>query len=130
MHWAVASGTAGEIIAERVDASKPYAGLTAFEGEQPRVKDSKIAKNYLGEDEIKRLNMITNLSLNFLKSQAEQGHLVRVSQYADKLREIIQLDGRPLIPKGHKGTISKKAADQKASLEIATYKERIRLEKE
>lgn len=130
MHWAVASATAAEIKHERVDAAKPYAGLTSFKGEQPTVKDGKVAKNYLGEDEIKRLNMITNLALNFLKSQAEQGRLVSVSQYTEKLREIVRLDGRPLIPAGHRGEISDEDANKKVSREIAAYTQRIRMERD
>lgn len=130
MHWAVASATAAEIRFERVDAAKPYAGLTHFAGDEPTVKDGEPAKNFLGEDEIKRLNMITNLALNFLKSQAEQGRLVTVAAYSEKLREIVQLDGRPLIPKGHKGEVSKKAADEKVSIEIGAYRHLRRLEKE
>ena len=98
MHWAVASATAAEIIDERVDASKPYAGLTSFDGDQPTAKDGKIAKNYFGEDDIKRLTTITNLSLRFLKSQADQGRLVTVSQYTEKLREIVKLDRRSYSP--------------------------------
>ncbi|MCL4766800.1 MAG: virulence RhuM family protein [Hyphomicrobiaceae bacterium] len=130
MHWAVASATAAEIRHDRIDASKPYAGLTHFEGEHPTVADGKVAKNFLGQDEIKRLNMITNLALNFLKSQAEQGRLVAVAQYTDKLREIVQLDGRPLIPRGHLGSVSADVADKKVSREIAIYKKRIELEEE
>ena len=85
-------------------------------------------QNRLGEDEIKRLNMITNLALNFLKSQAEQGRLVTVAAYSEKLREIVQLDGRPLIPKGHRGVVSKTAADEKVSVEITAYRQHRRLE--
>ena len=55
MHWAVASATAAEIRYERVDASKPFAGLTSFKNEQPVVRDGDSAKAFLGEDEIKRL---------------------------------------------------------------------------
>ena len=130
MHWAVASATAAEIIDERVDASKEYAGLTRFKGDQPTVADAQVEQNYFGEDEIKRLNMITGLALRFLKSQAEQGRLVTVAQYTEKLREIVKLDGRPLIPLAHRGEITKAAADKKAAGEIAVYKERVRLQKE
>jgi hypothetical protein len=129
MHWAVASATAAEIKFERVDAAKPYAGLTSFKGEQPTAKEVVVAKNYLGEDEIKRLNMITNLALNFLKSQAEQGRLVSVNQYTEKLREIIRLDGRPLIPAGHYGSVKDEVANAKATRELAAYKQRLKLEK-
>lgn len=130
MHWAVASATAAEIKHERVDAAKPFAGLTSFRGDQPTVAEGKIAKNYLGEDEIRRLNMITNLALNFLRSQAEQGRLTSVAQYTEKLREIVRLDGRPLIRLGHRGEISDVAADEKVSREITAYKQRIRMEKD
>ena len=46
------------------------------------------------------------------------------------MREFIKLDGRPLIPAGHLGKISMPLAKEKAALEIAVYKERLRLEKE
>ncbi len=129
MHWAVASATAAEIRYDRVDAVKPYAGLTHFKGEEPTVRDGDAAKNFLGEDEIKRLNMITNLALNFLKSQAEQGRLVSVHQYTQKLREIIELDGRPLIDPRYVPSVYKKEANQKVSLEIKAYRARIKEEK-
>lgn len=125
MHWAVASATAAEIRHERVDANKPYAGLTYFKGEQPTVSDGKPAKNFLGPDEIKRLNMITNLALNFLKSQAEQGRLVSVHQYTQKLREIIELDGRPLIDLRYVPSVSVDEANKKVSREIQSYRARI-----
>jgi hypothetical protein len=78
-----------------------------------------VAKNYDGGDEIKRLTMITNLALDFLASQAEQGRLVTVAQYTQKLRELVKLDGRPLRPSNFSGNVSKGArptiADQAAA---------------
>ena len=75
MHWAVTSSDAADIIMERSDATKPHAGLISFpgldDGKLPRSQDMEIAKQYYGKDEIMRLNMITNLALDFLKSQAE-----------------------------------------------------------
>ncbi len=130
MHWAVANATAAEIRYERVDANKDYAGLTSFKGEQPVVKDGSSAKAFLGHDEIKRLNTITNLALGFLKSQAEQGRLVAVKQYTEKLREIVKLDGRPMIPEGHRGEVSKDDADEKVSREIQAYRLKLTLAKE
>lgn len=134
VHWAVTSHTAAEIIFERSDATVPYAGLTTFEGieegRQPRSEHMTIAKNYYGHDEISRLRMMTNLALDFLASQAEQGRLVTVVQYTEKLRELVNLDGRPLIKEGYKGSKSKADADKKAMAELAIYKERLRLEKE
>ncbi len=134
VHWSVTSHTAAEIINERSDASKPFAGLTTFdgieEGRDPKSGHMKIAKNYYGHDEMSRLRMMTNLALDFLASQAEQGRLAMVAEYTAKLRELVNLDGRPLIKAGYNGSITKTAADKKAVAELAVYKERMRLEKE
>ncbi len=134
VHWAVTSTDAADIIMDRSDATKDYAGLTSFdglsEGRLPRSEDMTVAKNYYGEDEIKRLRMITNLALDFLASQAEQGRLVSVGQYTEKLRELVKLDGRPLRPAKFAGKVLKAAADRKAKNELAVYKERVRLERE
>ncbi len=134
VHWSVTSHTAAEIINERADASKPFAGLTTFdgieEGRDPKADHMKIAKNYYGHDEISRLRMMTNLALDFLASQAEQGRLATVAEYTAKLRELVNLDGRPLIKAGYNGSITKTAADKKAVAELAVYKARMRLEKE
>ncbi len=134
VHWAVTSHTAAEIIFDRSDAAKPYAGLMTFdgieEGREPKSEHMKIAKNYYGHDELSRLRTITNLALDFLASQAEQGRLATVAQYTAKLRELVKLDGRPLIKDGYNGSKSKTIADKKAVAELAVYKERLRLEKE
>ena len=83
VHWAVTSSDAANIIIERANASKNHAGLTNFDGlldgRLPHASDMTVAKNYYGEDEIKRLTMITNLALDFLASQADQGRLVTVA---------------------------------------------------
>lgn len=134
IHWAITSSTAAQIIWDRVDASKDHCGLSSYdgiaEGRPPKVADVKVAKNYYGRDDLKRLNMITNLALDFLASQAEQGRLATVAQYTDKLRELVKLDGRPLIQKGYLGDISKPRADAKATAELDVYKKRLRLEGE
>lgn len=134
VHWAVTSSDAANIIMDRASAARDHAGLTNFHGIQdgklPHSDDMTVAKNYYGQDEIKRLTMITNLALDFLASQAEQGRLVTVDQYTQKLRELVKLDGRPLRPSNFKGNLSKAAADKKAKNELAVYKERIRIERE
>jgi hypothetical protein len=134
VHWAVTSSDAANIIIERADASLLHAGLTNFhglqEGKLPRSEDMTVAKNYYGADEIKRLTMITNLALDFLASQAEQGRLVSVSQYTQKLRELVKLDGRPLRPSNFNGDVPKTVADKKARQELAVYKMRLRIARE
>lgn len=130
MHWAVAQETAAEVIYHRVDASKPNAGVMHFKGEVPTVEEAKVAKNFLGEGEINALNILTSATLEFFESQAEQRKPTTLAQFLEKMRALIRLDGRPLIPLYHLGKISMPAAKEKAALEIAVYKERLRLEKE
>jgi hypothetical protein len=71
----------------------------------------------------------TNQTESF-ESQAEQRRPTTLAQFLEKMREFIKLDGRPLIPAGHLGRISMPAAKEKATAEIAIYKQRLRLEKE
>lgn len=49
MHWATHGNTAAEIIYSRIDASKPFLGLTNFKGENPTKQEIQVAKNYLNE---------------------------------------------------------------------------------
>jgi hypothetical protein len=67
------------------------------------------------------------VSLKFLAAFALSG--CRIHHPNDQ-REIVKLDGRPLIPAGHLGEISADAAEEKASREIAIYRQRRRLEKQ
>jgi hypothetical protein len=130
MHWAVTQETAAEVIYHRVDAAKPNVGLTHFKGEMPTAKEAHIAKNYYEEPEITALNIITSATLEFFGSQAEQRKPTTLHQFLEKMREFIKLDGRPLIPDRHLGSVSMSEAKERASAEVSTYKERLRLEKE
>jgi hypothetical protein len=130
MHWAVTQETAAEVIYHRVDASKDNAGVMRFAGESPTAEEAKVAKNYYAEKEIAALNVLTSATLEFFESQAEQRRPTTLAQFLEKIREFIKLDGRPLIPAGHLGKISMKLSKEKAALEIAIYKEKMRLEKE
>ena len=63
LHYAAHGHTAAEVIYERADADQPFMGLTTFEGELPAIKDIKIAKNYLKENEIRILNNLVSVIL-------------------------------------------------------------------
>ena len=70
MHWAVSQRTAAQIVRDEVRADKDNAGVIHFAGRQPTVAEAKNAKNLLGETQIKALNHITSLTLEFFESQA------------------------------------------------------------
>ena len=60
--------TAAELIYERVDSEKPFVGMTNFKGDYVTKDDVKIAKNYLSELELKRLNLLVSEFLNYALS--------------------------------------------------------------
>ncbi len=70
MHYAIHGQTAAEMINQRVDAEKPFLGLTNFQGKYITTRDISIAKNYLSEDELKQLNLIVSMYLDFAELQA------------------------------------------------------------
>lgn len=130
MHWAVTQQTAAEVIYSRVDASKPSAGVVSFAGELPTAKEAQIAKNLYGEAEISALNLVTSLTLEFFESQAEQRRPTTIAQFLGKMRDLLKVDGRPLIRENERGRMSMPDAKKKASAEIKAFKDRVRLERE
>jgi hypothetical protein len=130
MHWSVTHQTAAEVIHERVDATKDNAGVLSFQGEIPTVAEAKVAKNYYAQREIETLNLVTSMTLEFFESQAEQRRPTTIAQFLDKMRDLLKLDGRPVIRENDRGSVSMGEAKKKASAEIKVYKERLRIERE
>lgn len=60
IHYAAHGHTAAEVIMQRANAELPFMGLTTFEGEQPTREETEIAKNYLDEKELRRLNNLVS----------------------------------------------------------------------
>lgn len=130
MHWAATQQTAAEVIFLTVDSQKDNAGVIHFAGEMPTVHEAQVAKNYYGETEIKTLNLVTSLTLEFFESQAEQRRPTTIAQFLEKMRELLKVDGRPLIRADDRGRVSMTAAKGKASAEIKAFRERVRVERE
>lgn len=119
LHYACTQMTAAELIANRVDASKPDMGLTSYKGDEVRKTDVTIAKNYMHEDEIKELNRIVNMWLDFAEDQALRRKQVFLQDWADKLDQFLSFNDRDVL--NGAGKISKKAADDKAKLEFDRF---------
>lgn len=90
MHYAVHGHTAAEIISRRVDAAKPHMGLTSFKGDHITAADTYIAKNYLTEPEIKQLNLIVSLYLDFAELQATNSHTMKMADWIQKLDDFLK----------------------------------------
>ncbi|EGR1086871.1 RhuM family protein [Vibrio cholerae] len=128
LHYACTHMTAAELIASRVDASKPDMGLTSYKGDEVRKTDVTIAKNYLREDEIKELNRIVNMWLDFAEDQALRRKQVFLKDWADKLDQFLSFNDRDVLSGA--GKITKKDADDKAKLEFDRFAQQRRRLKE
>ena len=88
LHFAITGKTAAEIIAARANKDKPYMGLTTWR-KAPKGKilpsDIRIAKNYLSKEELKHLNHIVDMYLDYAEFQASRGRLMRMRDWAKKL---------------------------------------------
>lgn len=120
MHYAVHGHTAAELISKRADAKKPIMGLTSFKGNYVTVADTHIAKNYLTEPEIRQLNLIVSLYLDFAELQATNGRPMKMADWIKKLDDFLKLSEKKLL--NNHGKVSAKAAETKANAEYEKYR--------
>ncbi len=128
LHFACSGHTAPELIFERVDASKPNMGLKTFKGVEVRKGDVTTAKNYLTEPEIKELNRIVTMWLDFAEDQAERRQQIFLQDWQTKLDQFLQFNDRDVLQGA--GKISKQQADEKALAEYTRFAEQHRRLKE
>ncbi|MBO7282890.1 MAG: virulence RhuM family protein [Alistipes sp.] len=121
-HYAIHQHTAAEILQERADASKPYMGLTSWECQKIGGKIYKTdvvkAKNYLYEDEIKALNRLVNMFLDYAERQAELGKgRYMMEDWAKRLEIFLNFNDYPVLTNAGKVTteIAKRFAETEYS---------------
>jgi len=121
--WAISSQTAAELVHSRVDISKPLLGMSSFDKEDKNItkKDVSIAKNYLGEEEIKLLGLLVEQYLAFAETMAMQQTPMYMKDWIQRLDMVISLNGRELL--NHAGKISHEKAKEKSEQEYIKYKE-------
>lgn len=122
MHFAAHGHTAAEIIYDRANADNDFMGLTTWKGMLPTKSEAEIAKNYLTEDEVKILNSIVSIYLDFAELQAERHIPMYMKDWIAKLDEFLKMSGSELLT--HAGTVSAEVAKLKADTEYDRFKER------
>ena len=122
LHFAVHEHTAAELIYERVDNEKPFVGMTNFKGDYVTIDDVKIAKNYLSEMELQRLNLLVSQFLDFAELQALEQRAMTMNDWINELDNQIIQNKRKLLE--GKGKISHQEAMEKAEKEFKTYRDR------
>jgi len=122
MHYSVHGHTAAEIIYERADAEKDFMGLTTWAGAMPSKPEAEIAKNYLTHEEVKSLNRIVSLYLDFAEMQAEEHRPMYMKDWINILDDFLRISRKDILT--HAGKISAKLAKEKADQEYDKFKER------
>ena len=121
MHFAIHGKTAAEMINARVDADKPFLGLTNFKGKYITKRDIEIAKNYLSEDELKQLNLIVSMYLDFAELQATTGRLMKMHDWIQKLDDFLRISEKELLTNA--GKVSHENAVEKANIEYSKFRQ-------
>jgi hypothetical protein len=112
MLWAVTGHTAAELISQRANPELPNMGLTTWEGSRVRKKDIITAKNYLSDEEVRELDRIVVMYLDYAEDQARRGKTMTMQDWASKLDAFLSFNERDLLD--HAGSISAKVAEQLA----------------
>jgi hypothetical protein len=120
IHYAVSGETAAEVIYHRADAEKDFMGLMSFSGEQPTMREAKIAKNYLDEKELRAMGQLVSGYLDFAERQAEREIPMTMEDWAKHLDGILTSTGENLLTGN--GTVSHLHAMEKAKTEYKKYK--------
>ncbi|MBL9066254.1 MAG: virulence RhuM family protein [Sphingopyxis sp.] len=119
MLFAVAGGTAAELIKSRANPDAPNMGLTTWKGAVVRKGDVTTAKNYLGEAEIKELNLIVTMFLDTAELRASRRQTMRLAEWEGVLDTFITSNELPLLRNA--GSISAKKAEQIAHARYAEF---------
>ena len=122
LHYAVHEHTAAELIYDRVNSEKPFVGMTNFKGDYVTKDDVKIAKNYLSELELQRLNLLVSEFLDFAEFQALEEKPMKMQDWINALDNQILAHQRKILE--GKGKISHEQAIQKAEKEYELFRQK------
>ena len=125
LHFAATGQTAAEIIYARADTEKPTMGLTTWKDEpggKILKRDITIAKNYLNEKEMSRLNRLVTMFIDYAELMAEEEVLMSMQDWLDQTNQFLTNNRRKvLIGKGH---VSHDDAVAKAEKEYEVFRVR------
>lgn len=122
MHYAAHQHTAAEVVYDRVDNEKPMLGMTNFKGNYITKDDVTIAKNYLTEIELQRLNLLVSQFFDYAELQAMEQHPMTMQEWIDELDRVLSNNRRPLLEGS--GSICHQQAQEKAVHEYTIYRQR------
>jgi len=121
-HFAIIGRTAAEIIDAKADKKLPFMGLTTWKN-SPKGRilpaDVVVAKNYLPEKEIRKLERTISGFFDYIENLIENRRAFTMAEFVDGVNRFLSFNEYKIL--GGKGAISKDAADKKALAEYAEY---------
>lgn len=123
LHYAANRQTAAELIHSRADAQMPFMGMKTFAGDQPTKEETQIAKNYLDEKELAVLNRIVTAFFELAELHAMNHEHMHMRDWLPQVDDFAKRYGKGLLQSA--GTVSHKAAIEKAAEEYGKYRKRI-----
>lgn len=123
MHFAIHRHTAAELIVERADASREHMGLTTWEnapGGRILKSDVSVAKNYLSEEEMRHMERLVSMYLDYAEEQATRKIPMSMEDWAKRLDGFLEFNGRELLI--GPGKISAEQAKLHAETEFEKYR--------
>lgn len=124
LHYAIHQHTSAEIISERADHKKPNMGLTSWKNQKNGWKvlssDVNVAKNYLSVEEIKEMNAITSMLLDFAENMARKRKIMKMSDRVIKVDEFLKFNEYPILD--NPWSISSNSAKAIAKKEFASFR--------
>ena len=123
MHYAVTHRTAAEIVYDRADAEKPHMGLMTWKNAPDgRVvkSDVTVAKNYLSEQEVESLNLLTTAFIDTAEDRARRHLIMKMADWKSLLESYLQFQERDILPDA--GSVTHEEAESKAFGEYEKFR--------
>lgn len=123
-HYAITGQTAAEIVYTKADHKKEHMGLTTWKhSPEGRIlkSDVSIAKNYLPEKEIKRLERAVSGYFDYIEDLIDRENTFTMQEFAASVNEFLSFRKYDILPDGNKGKISQKQAKNKAEAEYDVF---------
>lgn len=119
LHYATNKHTAAETIHSRADAKKDFMGLTTFTGALPTLSEINVAKNYLTEDELFRLNRMVSAFFDLAEIKAKEHTKMTMADWVAELDKFAENFGKGVLKDA--GKVSNNQALEKAVKEYRKY---------
>ena len=123
LHFAITGKTAAELIYNRANANNEHMGLTNWKNSPNGLiykYDVTVAKNYLNEEEISKLNDLTNMFLVFAEDEAKERHVMTMNDWIDATNNLLRFRRKNVLDNA--GSISHKEALEKANEEYEKFR--------